>query len=317
MDLTRIWKLVLNGLASYFSIYEPAKFKKAIKTEKFREILTFFVVSIFFAVLGAILLGAGGEILPKNLGQDFLPIPMLVGLSGILIAITLLNLWQPLWLSSYISILSIVTATFIDTTPLLLKTPLYLIVAFLVFPTIYYSMKPKLPKTFIVIGFLAFILLIIGMYSIDKIYGMPALDLYLNNGSNPSQRLPYNITCESVGGKVLADYNLNCIFSPDLHNISGSIEFALKNGSTINHTFNGTFTPTEDIERLNFYFSGTNSKSEVLCFSTAITIDFVSEEEYKSNKEKFVTYFLGLLYISLLGVPLSVLEIKKKFTEGR
>jgi hypothetical protein len=189
---------------------------------------------------------------------------------------------------------------------------------FILLPGFYYSWeKPKwkLLVTLIIMS----ALLLLGLTITSALYSEEQTTINFRN-CNTQQIIPnINMSCSSsiAGGKIngkIADFWTECNISPKIKNFTTEITYLFINGNKsqvyIPPENQISFLPPEKIKGIQFIINSNNS-----CMDITWPVYFKNYEEYKSDKENFITYIFALLFLIFITIPPAVKNFIKLLNE--
>ena len=188
---------------------------------------------------------------------------------------------------------------------------------FLVFLIIYPILIKRLePNWWIWSGiFIALVLFLLGLLSIDTLYGEKHWDFPLNY-CEPTRTSNWTIICSNRENKIIVGYDLSCKVEPFINNSRGSVTFEFHDGNQNSTDYNHFLVPS-NIRWIGFEVNGEDKNNQTLCLSLSGLTDIPTQEEYKNNKDKFITYFLALIGFIIVSIPSILRNIKGMIEKPR
>lgn len=211
-----------------------------------------------------------------------------------IIILIFLTIWTPgFWIHAWI-----------------LKLVIILPFGFLLLPAIVIPWRS--PKWIILFLFLTILIILTGgLYVINDIYGKEPFPSTIQfDDCNNTQIGVFNMTCSSPDNIYASDYVWHCQLPGDITGQKNSVEWELTNGTDGKEDFYGNFTPKEDTSSVMFTIKGKDRENNNVCWKAAWSHIIISKEEYKENRQKFITYFLALIGFCLLSVPIIFKQFK-------
>src|SRR3989344_2061941 len=166
---------------------------------------------------------------------------------------------------------------------------------------------------------LAIILFFIGIYFINGFIGIKTIDYSLQDHDLTVTR-PGTVKCmseETLSNIIFVGQKANCDFylKTNLSNLQNRVQLRLNNNSQliINSTGNSlSFKAPSDLSSIYFVVYGNDSINNPEFFTVSYKYTFLEGiEEYKSHKERFLQYVLGLLAITFIAIPSLIVNIRE------
>ena len=185
-------------------------------------------------------------------------------------------------------------------------------------PEFYYNWEKNKPDLKLVFTLLLMLFVfLIGMMFIQDSYGTEDDTLFLNGCNNLTSGERLSLDCLSYEGSwIIWESEIECRFlgNKTLENFTGEIEFKLLNGSSTEKQFftdKVSFVPPILSKKVYIKINETKG-NETLCYDSMWgNVDFVSYDDYKEKKEKFFLYFITLLGIIFITIPLGIKALKE------
>jgi|GEM_PF-1980748 len=166
-----------------------------------------------------------------------------------------------------------------------------------------------------------FCILILGIVFITIMFGKPQFELVLREAVNGS--IAGNITCTDNSGYLLIGNEITCTTEPKLSNPLVFISFDFLDGARPqpHGQSNLTFIAPSNLQRIGFNIRGVDEYNQNRSFVTSSdvtgSLKFLSEEEAKERKDKFIGFFLALLGIILFTVPAAMVNLRELAKEEK
>src|SRR3989344_4368900 len=166
---------------------------------------------------------------------------------------------------------------------------------------------------------LAFCFFLIGIYFINGFIGIKTIDYSLQDHDLTVTR-PGTVKCmseETLSNIIFVGQKANCDFylKTNLSNLQNRVQLRLNNNSQliINSTGNSlSFKAPSDLSSIYFVVYGNDSINNPEFFTVSYKYTFLEGiEEYKSHKERFLQYVLGLLAITFIAIPSLIVNIRE------
>ncbi len=156
-------------------------------------------------------------------------------------------------------------------------------------------------------------LLFLGGYFINALYGEKTIDWNLRNCSDDVIFGKESIKCKSKSG-IIANYLVDCAIQSNLTNIKEEVYIEYINGTPDILLFEGKafkFVIPEELARLEFKIHGLNENNKSICGREFQNVRYPTYQEYVGNREKFITYLIGLIVFAFSSVPFIVYHIQE------
>ena len=185
-------------------------------------------------------------------------------------------------------------------------------------------LKKKLSKIGLLSIFLGLFIFIFGFFVISSIIfddSRPEFNVW--DGSS----VVGQIKCYSQSEKFIVGEIVYCNASlyGNFNSIYGSLTFRYTNGSEntisiIKENVPYYFNIPGDVESLFFSIGASESSSigsPVRIITSTAKYHFLTDENFKKNQEKFLTYMLGLLTIIFVTVPIVIINLRNLFGKSK
>lgn len=155
-----------------------------------------------------------------------------------------------------------------------------------------------------------------GIMLINESYGYKPISAYLNVNGNSQERysLENGLECFSFREKILVGMMVNCEIDPPLNEITfAKLTFTDKLGNEEQIPLNKSlsFIAPESLFELYFEIEGIDKNGENIPISTSWKHTFYNLKENEERETNFRKYFLGLLSLIFLTIPLMMNQFRE------
>ncbi|MEN7982117.1 MAG: hypothetical protein ABFQ65_01575 [Nanoarchaeota archaeon] len=171
-----------------------------------------------------------------------------------------------------------------------------------------------------VLGMLTILLMLYvflgGIIILNETFGYKPISAYLNLDGNAHNRysLEEGIACSSFREKILVGMNVSCKINPSLKkiiNANVTFTYNLGGSETIPLNENLTFIAPENVYLIFFQIRGFDEDDKEIDISSSWRHTFYTIEEDQKRREGFAKYFLGLLGLIFITIPLMINQFKE------
>lgn len=182
---------------------------------------------------------------------------------------------------------------------------LYLLIISL-FKITFYSNK----SLFIICILTSIFILLVGLFAIELIVGVPNLNSVLRD-SNDVSKIVGSIDCEDDSNEFLDEGVVNCKIKKPILLAKESTILLFSKGTLLDNISDSlTFNASPEIDRIEFYIKGIDIDNVVINLEVGRNFKFVSPEQVVKNKDKRLAYVFGLLGIVLFSIPVAFLTLR-------